>query len=44
MMGIYAYFDKKDNSVVYVGKDSNIDKGKRRRDHIQPSNYILNTN
>jgi len=39
MMGIYAYFDKKDNSVVYVGKDSNIDKGKRRRDHIQPSNY-----
>lgn len=38
-MGIYAYFDKKDNSVVYVGKDSNIDKGKRRIDHKSPSKY-----
>ena len=39
MMGIYAYFDKKDNSVVYVGKDSNIDKGVRRRAHMKPSKY-----
>ena len=39
MMGIYAYFDKKDNSVVYVGKDSYIDKGKRKRDHMLPSTY-----
>ena len=39
MKGIYAYVDTMDNSVVYIGKDSYIDKGKRRRDHIQPSNY-----
>ena len=39
MMGIYAYFDKKDNSVVYVGKDSYIDEGKRRSDHKSPSKY-----
>ena len=39
MMGIYAYFDKKDNSVVYVGKDSYIDEGKRRIDHKSPSKY-----
>ena len=38
-MGIYAYFDKKDNSVVYVGKDSYIDEGKRRSDHKSPSKY-----
>ena len=31
-MGIYAYFDKKDNSVVYVGKDSSLDKQRRRYD------------
>ena len=39
MMGIYCYVDTMDNSVVYVGKDSNIDKGKRRKDHLYPSNY-----
>ena len=39
MRGIYAYFDKKDNSVVYVGKDSYIDEGKRRSDHKSPSKY-----
>ena len=38
-MGIYAYFDKKDNSVVYVGKDSYIDEGKRRSDHKSSSKY-----
>jgi len=39
MKGIYAYVDTMDNSVVYVGKDSNIDKGKRRGDHLRPSKY-----
>ena len=39
MKGIYAYVDTMDNSVVYVGKDSYIDKGKRRRDHMLPSTY-----
>ena len=39
MMGIYAYVDTKDNSVVYVGKDSHIDKGIRRKAHMWPSRY-----
>lgn len=39
MLGIYAYFDKKDNSVVYVGKDSSIEKNKRHREHMYKSNY-----
>ena len=39
MLGIYAYFDKKDNSVAYVGKDSNIEINKRHKDHQMPSNY-----
>ena len=39
MRGIYAYFDKKDNSVVYVGKDSSLDKQRRRYDHQAPCNY-----
>ena len=37
--GIYCYIDKKDNQIVYVGKDSNIDKNKRHRDHFFPSTY-----
>ena len=37
--GIYCYIDKKDNQIVYVGKDSNIDKNKRHRDHLVPSKY-----
>lgn len=39
MLGIYAYFDKKDNSVAYVGKDSNIDKNVRKYAHMKPSLY-----
>lgn len=39
MLGIYAYFDKKDNSVVYVGKDTSIEKNKRHREHLYKSNY-----
>lgn len=38
-LGIYGYFDKKDNSCVYVGKDSNIHKNKRDIDHRSPSKY-----
>lgn len=37
--GIYAYVDKKDNNVVYVGKDSNIHGNKRHKDHFCPSGY-----
>ena len=37
--GIYCYVDKKDNQIVYVGKDSNIDKNKRDRHHLTPSKY-----
>lgn len=37
--GIYCYIDKKDNQIVYVGKDSNIDKNKRHRKHFSPSKY-----
>ena len=51
MKGIYAYVDTMDNSVVYVGKDSYIDEGRRRRDHMasylynaQPFNRILQNN
>lgn len=39
MLGIYAYFDKKDNSVVYVGKDSYIDENRRDKEHHKPSRY-----
>lgn len=39
MLGIYCYIDKKDNSIVYIGKDSHIDKKRRHRDHHQPSAY-----
>ena len=39
MMGIYAYVDTLDNSVVYVGKDSNIDKGARKKSHQWASAY-----
>jgi group I intron endonuclease len=39
LSGIYCYIDSKDNSVVYVGKDSNIHKNKRHHDHNQPCQY-----
>ena len=38
-MGIYCYIDKKDNTIVYVGKDSNIDKNYRDYQHRVKSNY-----
>ena len=37
--GIYCYIDKKNDNIVYVGKDSHIDEGRRRRAHLAPSNY-----
>ena len=37
--GIYCYLDKENDKTVYVGKDSNIDKNKRHRQHLAPSNY-----
>ena len=37
--GIYCYIDRKDDSIIYVGKDSNIDKQTRRQNHLAPSRY-----
>lgn len=39
MEGIYCYVDLKDNSIVYVGKDSNIDKKSRYYGHKSPTQY-----
>ena len=39
MKGIYQYKDLKTDEIVYVGKDSHIDKYKRHKDHLRPSNY-----
>ena len=37
--GIYCYIDKKNDNIVYVGKDSHIDEGRRQRAHEQPHRY-----
>ena len=37
--GIYTYVDKKNNEIVYIGKDSNIDTNERHKQHFQPSKY-----
>ena len=39
MKGIYKYTDLMTGDVVYVGKDSHIDKNQRYREHLQPSKY-----
>ena len=39
MKGIYAYYDTIKEEIVYIGKDSNIDKNVRRRTHKSPSHY-----
>ena len=39
MKGIYAYYDTKKEEIVYIGKDSNIDKQARHREHCSPSKY-----
>lgn len=37
--GIYCYIDKDNDKIVYVGKDSHIDKDQRHRQHFTPSAY-----
>lgn len=37
--GIYAYWDNVKNYYVYIGKDSNIDKKIRHKEHIKKCNY-----
>lgn len=52
MNGIYCYEDSlKDNQIVYVGKDSNIQEHRRHQEHLwhsryhkQPINRILQNN
>lgn len=36
--GIYAYVNNRTQEVIYIGKDSNIDKNRRHLDHIAPVN------
>lgn len=37
MKGIYAYWDNKLSQYVYIGKDSNIYKNQRHKEHLAPS-------
>lgn len=37
--GIYCYIDLTNNKIVYIGKDSNIDKNIRHKHHLSPSHY-----
>ena len=39
MKGIYKYMDLKTGEIVYVGKDSHIDKHSRHKEHLSPSKY-----
>lgn len=39
MQGIYTYFDRKNGRIVYVGKDSHIDKKSRHNVHMAKSHY-----
>lgn len=39
MKGIYCYIDLKTDEIVYIGKDSNIDKKLRYYAHKTPSRY-----
>lgn len=39
MNGIYGYWDKKNNYVAYIGRDSNINNNGRFKDHLVPSRY-----
>lgn len=39
MKGIYRYIDKQTNEVIYIEKDSNIDKNKRHKAHFSKSRY-----
>lgn len=37
--GIYKYTDLETNEIVYVGKDSHIDRNDRHKAHMRPSRY-----
>ena len=37
--GIYGYMDTLKNEIVYIGKDSYIDKDRRHKEHLNPSKY-----
>lgn len=39
--GIYCYRDIKNNNIVYIGKDSYIDKKQRYKEHLRKSNYSV---
>lgn len=39
MKGIYCYKDLKNNKIVYIGKDSHIEKDKRHKQHMARSHY-----
>lgn len=39
LQGIYCYIDKKENKIVYVGKDSHIDEDRRHNAHFSKCNY-----
>lgn len=39
VLGIYCYVDTKDNSIVYIGKDSHIENRIRNKAHYAPSQY-----
>lgn len=39
IVGIYCYRDIKTGKIVYVGKDSYIEKDRRHKDHMRPYNY-----
>ena len=39
VLGIYCYIDTKDDSIVYVGKDSYIDEHRRHKEHYQSCHY-----
>ena len=43
MLGIYSYIDKQTNEIVYVGKDSHINKQKRHKAHHHQSNKDMQT-
>jgi len=38
MEGIYGYYDRINQYVIYIGKDSHIDKNKRHSAHMSPCN------
>lgn len=37
--GIYGYVDTKNNSIIYIGKDSYIEKNQRHKDHFRKAKY-----